>query len=90
MVRMSNRLEKIFGGKKPIYVLVSPKTFSAAEELAYDLQTSKRAVVIGQKTGGGAHPIKNYVLDDHLYISIPQRETLRPAARKINLCFLMF
>ncbi len=71
-------LESTFGGKKPIYVLVSNKTFSAAEELAYDLQSAGRAVVIGQKTGGGAHPIKNYVLDDHLYISIPYKRAVNP------------
>lgn len=42
-----------FGGEKPVYVLTSPRTFSAAEELAYDLQQLGRAVVVGETTGAG-------------------------------------
>jgi C-terminal processing protease CtpA/Prc len=45
-----------FGARKPIYVLTSASTFSAAEEFTYDLQARKRAVVIGARTAGGAHP----------------------------------
>lgn len=38
---------------KPIYVLTSGRTFSGAEELAYDLKNLKRATLIGDTTGGG-------------------------------------
>jgi len=41
--------------KMPLYILCSNKTFSAAEEFAYDLQSLKRAVIVGEPTGGGAH-----------------------------------
>jgi hypothetical protein len=45
-----------FGPAKPVYVLTSAQTFSAAEEFTYNLQTRKRAVIVGETTGGGAHP----------------------------------
>src|SRR5580658_5737288 len=41
----------------PLYILTSSRTFSAGEELAYDLQTQKRALIVGEATGGGAHPV---------------------------------
>lgn len=40
----------------PVYVLTSRNTFSGGEEFAYDVQTHKLATVIGEVTGGGAHP----------------------------------
>jgi hypothetical protein len=44
-----------YGDPKPVYVLTSPTTFSAAEQLSYDLQAFKRAVIVGEMTGGGSH-----------------------------------
>ncbi|MEO1100834.1 MAG: S41 family peptidase, partial [Pseudomonadota bacterium] len=57
-----------FGPDKPVYVLISSETFSAAEALAYNLQALGRAEIIGEPSGGGAHPFEylrihpNYVL----------------------------
>lgn len=39
-----------------VYVLTSSNTFSAAEEFSYNLKNLKRATLIGETTGGGAHP----------------------------------
>ena len=39
-----------------IYVLTSGFTFSAAEEFTYDIKNLKRGTIIGETTGGGAHP----------------------------------
>ena len=39
-----------------IYVLTSSYTFSGAEEFTYNLKNLKRATIIGETTGGGAHP----------------------------------
>ena len=44
-----------YGSRKPVYVLTSPATFSAAEQLSYDLQAFKRATIVGETTGGGSH-----------------------------------
>ena len=41
---------------KDVYVLTSKRTFSGAEEFAYNLKNLKRATLIGETTGGGAHP----------------------------------
>ena len=41
----------------PVYVLTSRFTFSAAEEFSYNLRNLKRATIIGETTGGGAHPV---------------------------------
>jgi hypothetical protein len=40
-----------------LYVLTSSNTFSGAEEFTYDLKNMKRATIIGDTTGGGAHPV---------------------------------
>lgn len=53
---------KRFGSKKPIYVLTSKRTFSGAEEFSYNLKNLKRATIIGETTGGGAHPGRQFRL----------------------------
>ncbi len=44
----------------PVFVLTSGRTFSAAEEFTYNLKNLKRATLIGETTGGGAHPVDGY------------------------------
>jgi hypothetical protein len=41
----------------PVFVLTSSRTFSAAEEFTYNLKNLKRATIVGETTGGGAHPV---------------------------------
>ena len=41
----------------PLYVLTSKRTFSGAEEFVNDLKALKRAVIVGERTRGGAHPL---------------------------------
>lgn len=63
---------------KPVFVLTSNRTFSAGEELGYDLKALKRATVIGETTGGGAHPVSPHRLDDHFVIGIPFGRIINP------------
>ncbi|MFI6055859.1 S41 family peptidase [Streptomyces violascens] len=67
-----------FGGSKPLYVLSSDSTFSAAEELAYNLQQLGRAVVVGERTRGGAHPCKGWTVHPHLEATIPTGRAINP------------
>lgn len=57
--------------KKPIFVLVSKRTGSGAEEFAYNLQTQKRATILGENTWGGANPGGVVRLNDHFSAFIP-------------------
>ncbi|MEU9418083.1 S41 family peptidase [Streptomyces sp. NPDC048272] len=69
-----------FGGSKPLYVLTSDSTFSAAEELAYDLQQLGRAVVVGERTRGGAHPCKGWTVHPHLEVTVPMGRAINPVS----------
>lgn len=67
-----------FGGSKPLYILSSHNTFSAAEELAYNLQQLGRATVIGEPTRGGAHPCNGWTVHPHLEATIPVGRAINP------------
>jgi C-terminal processing protease CtpA/Prc len=67
---------------KPVYVLVGPKTYSAGEEFAYDLQVLKRATVIGEKTRGGANPGGLKELGSDLFVVVPTGRAENPITRR--------
>nr|BFD95172.1 S41 family peptidase [Kitasatospora sp. Xyl93] len=69
-----------FGGSKPLYVLTSGNTFSAAEELAYDLQQLGRAEIVGEATRGGAHPREGWTVHPHLELSVPVARAVNPVS----------
>lgn len=69
------------GDDVEISVLTSRGTFSGCEELAYDLQAAGRAGVIGEPTGGGAHPIERVVLSDDLEAAIPVERSVNAVTR---------
>lgn len=64
-----------------MYVLTSARTFSAAEEFTYDLQARHRAIVVGETTGGGAHPARLQRVDDHFAVGIPYTRAINPITR---------
>jgi len=69
---------KRFGSQKPVYILTSAETFSGAEEFAYNLKNLKRATIIGETTGGGAHPGDVYRLSAHFESFIPGGRAINP------------
>jgi hypothetical protein len=66
----------------PVYILTSAYTFSAAEEFTYNLKNMQRATIVGETTGGGAHPVDMHVLSigDGLYaqLSLPFGRAINP------------
>ena len=61
---------------KPIYVLTSKRTFSAAEGLTYDLQQHANAIVIGETTRGGANPGSFEQINEHFAVFVPTGQTV--------------
>lgn len=61
---------------KPVYVLTSTHTFSAAEGFAYDVQALQRATIVGEVTGGGAHPSLVEKLDTHFLLVVPNSRVI--------------
>jgi hypothetical protein len=61
-----------------LYILTSEGTFSAAEEFTYNLKNLKRAVVVGETTGGGAHDNKFVILSDNFEMSLPFARAVNP------------
>ena len=66
---------------KDVYVLTSKGTFSAAEEFAYDLQALKRATLVGETTGGGAHPVGPRRVNDHFLVVVPMGRAINPITK---------
>lgn len=62
----------------PLFVLSSSSTFSAGEEFCYDMQTQKRATIIGETTGGGANPGRVFKVNAELDIFIPLSRAINP------------
>jgi hypothetical protein len=63
---------------KPVFVLTAHRTFSGAEEFTNDLKTQKRATIVGEVTGGGAHPVAGHRIDDHFMIGVPFARAVNP------------
>lgn len=70
-----------FGPTKPVYILTSNRTFSAAEEFTYNLKNLKRATIVGETTGGGAHPGGVRRLSSHFGIWLPNGRAINPITK---------
>lgn len=66
---------------KPVFVLTAKRTFSGAEEFAYNLKNLKRATIIGETTGEGAHPVSGHRIDDHFTIGVPFARAINPISK---------
>jgi Peptidase family S41/N-terminal domain of Peptidase_S41 in eukaryotic IRBP len=63
---------------KPVWVLTSSRTFSGAEELSYNLKTLDRATLVGETTGGAAHPVDFQQLTPHFEAAIVFGRAVNP------------
>jgi C-terminal processing protease CtpA/Prc len=86
--REGNRVEKHmttakvagprYGQRRPVYLLTERNTFSGAEDFAWNMKTRHRATVIGETTGGGAHPGDFFRLGPQLGAFIPTGRSVDP------------
>jgi C-terminal processing protease CtpA/Prc len=63
---------------RPVTVLTSGFTFSGGEELAYNLQTQRRATLVGETTRGGAHPTARFAVSPHVTVTVPTARSINP------------
>ncbi|NQT77982.1 MAG: S41 family peptidase [Bacteroidetes bacterium] len=61
-----------------LYVLTSSRTFSGAEEFTYNLKNMERAIIIGETTGGGAHPVAPHIINDNFIVRVPFGRAINP------------
>lgn len=66
------------GESVPVFVLTSDYSFSGAEEFAYNLQNLRRATIVGETTGGGAHPVRPHRAGDHFTVGVPFMRARNP------------
>ncbi|MEL7122671.1 MAG: nuclear transport factor 2 family protein, partial [Bacteroidota bacterium] len=66
----------------PVYVLVNNKSASAAEELAFWLQNTKRATIIGENTSGAGYGARSHRLNDRFSIFISSSTERDPVTKK--------
>ena len=64
--------------ESPVYVLTSAHTFSGGEDFAYTLQALDRVTVVGETTGGGAHPTRGFPISAAVHIGIPFARSINP------------
>jgi tetratricopeptide (TPR) repeat protein len=62
----------------PVFVLTAERTFSGAEEFAYNLRTRERATLVGETTGGGANPGGFMPVSAQLGIFVPTGRAINP------------
>lgn len=67
-----------FAPDLPLYVLTSKRTFSGAEEFTYNLRNLERATVVGETTGGGAHPVRPERVNARFVVGVPFMRARNP------------
>jgi hypothetical protein len=64
-----------------LYILTSSRTFSGAEEFTYNMKNLKRATVIGETTGGGAHPTEAMIVQHDFVLRVPFARAINPVSK---------
>ena len=66
----------------PLLVVVSGRTGSGAESVAYTLQAARRATIVGERTAGGANPGGIHPVGDGLAIFISEGSPVNPITHR--------
>lgn len=66
---------------KPVYVLTSSRTISAAEQFTYDLKMLKRATLVGETTAGGGHSANLHAIGDNFYVATVEVRAINPYSK---------
>lgn len=64
-----------------LYILTSARTFSGAEEFTYNMKNLKRATIIGETTGGGAHPTDAMIVQEDFILRVPFARAINPVSK---------
>jgi hypothetical protein len=67
---------------KPVYILISGNTFSAAESFTFGLKINDRVTLVGERTGGGGHFGEDVALPENLRMFLPKGRTYDPETGK--------
>lgn len=66
----------------PIYILLSRHSYSSSEDFSYSLQQLGKAVIIGEKTRGGAHGVTYKSFPEvSVNMKIPYTQTINPYSK---------
>ena len=66
---------------KPVFVLTSSRTISAAEQFCYNLKMLRRATLIGETTAGGAHAASFHSIGDNFYLGTADANSINPYSK---------
>jgi hypothetical protein len=65
-----------------LYVLTSKYTGSGAEEFTYNMKNLERATIIGETTGGAAHPVDSRIVESCFVMHLPTGRPVNPISGK--------
>jgi len=74
-------LDEVPGKKRPdvdLYILISKRTFSAAEDFSYTLQALDRATIVGEPSKGGAHPVDVIIVKGDILTQVSIGNSVNP------------
>ena len=64
-----------------LFILTSRRTFSGAEEFTNNMKNLKRATIVGETTGGGAHPVNMKAVNDTFVLTVPVGRAINPISQ---------
>ena len=72
---------KRYGEARKVYLLTGGDTFSGCEDFAYALKYSRRATLVGETTGGGAHAGSPQRIGAHFLMFVPSGRPINPVTQ---------